>query len=367
MPIIDAFTPPGHVEDLTPANRSAWSNFIGEYFVRSKKGDPTSNDGPRGQFFHPVEEEIAGPLVTKVITWTAFPKQVQLASLGDVQRWRRADADRDVQDEYCEWSVRRDDQGAIHAIDFTSEGPEYWRALSILQPDTLIELYRALVSVRVRREDLFVGDRYNPRNRWNNHTRGGIAHLIQPNNTLGAEIELAAGASIVRVRGGAAVEETQALIRCSRYGQAERHSDPHIGAEVNALARAGHRVSAADPVGLFIVGCDFSGFTMPTSNVAPADCWTVVRGTEDRAVRVRFAPPDGESFAVSDIAVDGRAIDYAGQIADKMTIGLAAWASADTGYRVDVNGCRGSQAGLVQADAGPELRFDDVAEDRSRI
>ena len=52
------------------------------------------------------------------ISWTAFPRRVQVASLSDRQRWRRADASRDVQDEYCEWSVTRNAAGKIIRVVF---------------------------------------------------------------------------------------------------------------------------------------------------------------------------------------------------------------------------------------------------------
>ena len=35
-----------------------------------------------------------------------------------------ADASRDVQDEYLEWSVIRDDENRIISVTFTCEGPE---------------------------------------------------------------------------------------------------------------------------------------------------------------------------------------------------------------------------------------------------
>ena len=41
-------------------------------------------------------------------------------------------------------------------------------------------------------------------------------HLIQQNNTLGAEIELAAAATIVREVGGQLVTDSQTLIRLRR-------------------------------------------------------------------------------------------------------------------------------------------------------
>ena len=67
-------------------------------------------------------------------------------------------------------------------------------------PATIVELYQKHVSPDVKKEDLFRNGRYDARNRWNNSTTAGAMHLIQPNNTLGAEIELAGAATIVRRR-----------------------------------------------------------------------------------------------------------------------------------------------------------------------
>lgn len=345
MPVIARFSPPGFANDLTATNQEAWSRFLSErFFARSKAGDPAKNDGPRNQFFDPTSDEVAGTMVEKLITWTAFPRQVTLASNGDVQRWKKADSTRALQDEYCEWSVHRDANGKILWIDFTSEGPEYWQVMAQLQPETVLELYCKHISANIDRHDLFPADVYEPLNRWNNSTSNGAMHLIQRANTLGAEIELAGGASIVRRRNGELVTNVQDLINCSQYGAPMRHSDPHIGAEVNLLARAGHLVSLADPVGLFIHSCDFSGFTMPTGLVTPDQCWHIVRGTAERPLRVRFAPPAGEQFTVSDIQIDGNPIDYGGQIADKISIALAGWASPDMDHLQTIDGCRATAA-----------------------
>jgi len=354
MPRIDLFTPPGYASDFTPANKAEWSQFLSEtYFARSKLGNEKENDGPRTQFFDPTVDDIGGDPIEKIITWTAFPRQVTLTSAGDLQRWKKADSLRSLQDEYCEWSVQRNTEGKILWIDFTSEGPEYWQVMGQLQQDTLVELYQQYVSPECTKLDLFPTGHYQPLNRWNNSTNHGAMHLIQRANTLGAEIELAAGASIVRRRNSNLVTDEQALISCSLYGAPNRHSDPHIGAEVNLLARAGHRVSLADPVGLFIQGCDFSGFELPTAKVSADQCWHLMRGTQERPLRIRFAPPEGEDFTVSDIEIDGRPIEYGGQIADKISIGLAAWASPTTDHLRIVDGCRDSGSALLAAAGTP--------------
>lgn len=50
--------------------------------------------------------------------------QIKLRHPSKVKRWEKADASRNVQDEYCEWSVRRDEKGNILSVTFTCEGPE---------------------------------------------------------------------------------------------------------------------------------------------------------------------------------------------------------------------------------------------------
>lgn len=350
MPIIDHFKPPGFATDLTPENQTQWSNFLStNYFERSKKGSSDENDGPRKQFFDPTVDEVDSLPKEEIITWSAFPRQVAVSSTGDLQRWKKADSTRAVQDEYCEWSVHRDTNGRILWIDFTSEGPEYWKVMAQLQPETVVELYRKHIAIDIDQHDLFPAGQYEPLNRWNNSTSNGAMHLIQGANTLGAEIELAGGATIVRRRNGELVSNEQDLILCSGYGAPKRHSDPHIGAEINGLAREGRLITLADPVGLFIQGCDFSGFTLPTHNVTAAQCWHIVRGTQERPLRVRFAPPDGENFTVSDVQVDGKAIAFGGQIADKISIALAGWATPSTNHLSITDGCRKVSASPLAA------------------
>src|SRR5262249_39290250 len=156
--------------------------------------------------------------VEKDITWSAFPKIVRIQSVSDKQRWRHADNSRDVQDEYCEWSVTRDPATEkIVRVSFTSEGPEYWQFLASVNAEKVLQLYREHVSPKVEAQHLFQNGKYIARNRWNNSATGGAMHLIQQNNTLGAEIELAAAATIVRVVDGRTLDSEQELIACGQY------------------------------------------------------------------------------------------------------------------------------------------------------
>src|SRR4051812_6432317 len=108
--LLSKFDPPGFLSDFNDAQRAAWSTFIGEQFDEAAQGHPEELDfdGPRQQFYNPLKVDTDADAQRVDITWVAFPRNVSVGSVGDVQRWRRADASRDLQDEYCEWSVEHD-------------------------------------------------------------------------------------------------------------------------------------------------------------------------------------------------------------------------------------------------------------------
>lgn len=319
------FDAPGFLDDFNEQQKKAWSDFLSEQFDQSVRGNPDQFDfdGPREQFFNPMKVETGADSQSVDITWVAFPRNVTVVSVSDKQRWRRADSSRDLQDEYCEWSVERDpDTDKITRVTFTCEGPEYWSFLANTTPDRAVELYRKFISPDVKKEDLFLSNgRYNPRNKWNATTVNGAMHLIQPNNTLSAEIELAAGASVVRVVGGEELTGEQELIRCGQYGGVERHSDPHIGAMVNSLTRQKADVTLANPVGLYFASLDTAGWKTPDDS-DPKSYWKYIRGTEDKPVRAVYEVSKERNFVVGDIKIQGKAIEYGAQITDFINMKL---------------------------------------------
>jgi hypothetical protein len=88
------FDPPGFLEDLTAQQKEDWSDWISAQIDAAREGDPQnfSNDGPREQFFNADKEPLAADAVEQDIFWTAFPRQVQVSSVSDKQRWTRAEA-----------------------------------------------------------------------------------------------------------------------------------------------------------------------------------------------------------------------------------------------------------------------------------
>jgi hypothetical protein len=322
---LDRFDPPAFLDDFSDEQRAKWSEMTSARFDAGVRGRPHlfDFDAPREQFYNPMKVETGPDAQSVDITWAGFPRNVEITSVSDLQRWRRAEASRDRQDEYCEWNVERDSaSGKVARVTFTCEGPEYWRLLAEDTPEVALDLYRQFVNPQVQLADLFFSNgRYNPRNRWNSSTVEGAMHLIQENNTLGAEIELAAGSSVVREINGRLLTDERELIECGQYGGVERHSDPHIGGQVNSLTRQKADVTLANPVGLYFDDLSTAGWETPDGS-DPKSFWTYVRGTEEKPVRAVYEVPSELGFVVGDVTIDGRPIAFGAQIADFVRIKL---------------------------------------------
>jgi hypothetical protein len=249
------------------------------------------------------------------------------------------------QDEYCEYSVARNAQGKITSIMFTCENPEYWYALWQVDPNIVLSIYRSIVNPHVQLTDLYLPGAdgkpvvnpqtglpaYNPLNKWNSGTvttptSGGAVHLTSPPNSLGAEVYLAAAATLLRNASSGA--NAQSLICCSQYGQPFRNSDPHIGFAAYQFATvADLTISLADPVGLYIQEPQFDQFAYKTPDGTPAsDYWKVVRGdAPGQILHAVFEVPASKGYTVSDITINGEPILWASQIAATFQIALEAW------------------------------------------
>lgn len=349
MPL-PAFDPPGNLTDLDAEGCAVWHGFISETTDRAIAGNTDrTNDSPRAQYYNLTKTDTADDAVLRKVTWTAFPRQVKVRATSDRQRWTAADGSRDVQDEYCEWSVTRNAQGKITRVTFTCEGPEYWEVLAQTGSETLVALYQEHVDSRVKRADLFDGSgAYIRRNRWNNDTVNGAMHLVQASNTLGAEIELCAAASIVRRIGGRVLTDEQELIECGEYGAPQRNSDPHIGGVVNSVARLKADLTLANPVGLYFDDLSVAGWMTP-DDADPKTFWTYVRGDAEHPVRAVFEVPAGIGYAVGDIQILGRPILFGAQIADFISIKATAVACRIGKSAVQpFTGCVGDVDGVLE-------------------
>jgi hypothetical protein len=323
--LLASFDPPGGLTDLDEDGRAQWSSFISGIVDTAIAGNPRhTNDRPRAQFYNLTKTDTADDAQFQDVTWIGFPRQVKTSSVSNRQRWTRADASRDVQDEYCEWSVTRGSDGKITRVTFTCETPEYWELLAQTSPDTVVERYQEHVDVSVKRDDLFdASGGYIRRNKWNNSTTQGAMHLVQAANTLSAEIELAAAASIRRILQGRELTGEQELIECGQYGVQQRNSDPHIGGVVNSAARLKADLRLANPTGLYVNDLSTAGWATPDGS-DPKSYWSYVRGTPEHPVRAVYEVPAERGFVVGDVTIGGRPIAFGAQIADFVSIKLTA-------------------------------------------
>ena len=339
------FDPPANSTDFDaiPNQRRAWSDTLSFWFTRETKGVDQSVGAGHSQFYNPHTTDTTSPSSTKTISWIGFPQLITNRHPGNHQAALQeaetlsndADGPFRRQDEYCEWFVIRDAAGKIDRVDFTCEGPEFWFALAHGYPDgipasvktanahgdknKLLALYRQLVSPNVQMADLFKNGIYNPRNKWN--TTDGAVHLTHPANTLEAEINIAAQATILRARQGQVLTDQDALICCAGYGAPGRASDPTIGGNVNALARQGASITLTNPVGLYIDSLNTTGWVTPDGTSA-STFWTIVRGAPGLGLRGVFQVPSLKGYTVSDIKIGGVPIRFGGQIAEHILMKL---------------------------------------------
>jgi hypothetical protein len=418
MATLKQFAPPANQQDLSGSEQQRleqqWSGNIDRWTETSIVGDPwtTVYDHDRRYYYNPLSTDIDNGPVSRTIAWTAFPNRILtfFPNATFLQQMSYAEGIRDDgsfgpppdvngspytppgprgwQDEYCEWIAERDSNGNILRVDFTCENPEYWFSLWRQDQQRVLDLYHELISPDVKLEDLYLRDSqgdavvdrstglpaYAPINKWNNQlsrdNQAGVVHLVSPPNTLGAEIYLAAAATLLREQDGQPVSDPDKLIRCSRYGQPGRNSDPHIGASVNnIIASGGLVVSLQDPVGLYLQTPDFSSYLLPFDPNLPADadvseCWQILRGRArgagedcDFILHARFCLPErwikaGVSFTVSDIQIGGNPIQFGAQITQTFQVALRGLALPTTLPAEPRQPCRGPNPVAI---AAPQL------------
>jgi hypothetical protein len=322
---LEKFNSPGNLKELNEVFAQKWSNYISKETDTSINGYPAQriNDDPREMYINQTKIGLETDSVLKDIFWIAFPRNILISTIGDRARWKKADSSRDVQDEYCEWSVERNPANdKITRIEFTCEDVFYWHHLWAQSPQLVTDLYKKHVNGNVVKEDLENPDgSYNPKNKWNNNTMSGAMHMIQINNTINAAIELAAGATNIRVINGKTLTGEQELIMCGKYGDSQRNSDPHIGAIVNSLTRQKAQIAIADPIGLYFDKLITNGWETP-DGTNPSDFWSYTRGSENMYVRAVYEVPSDKNYDVGDITINGKKIEFGSQIADFISIKL---------------------------------------------
>ncbi|MDE4561848.1 hypothetical protein LOF24_28000 [Sinorhizobium meliloti SM11] len=361
------YDPPARIDDLPdPATRAIflddwhkWMSHTVHAEIQNLQSDPADNV-PSPLFFSEVDRPAQKSDLP--VTWNAFPLSVARQTASDPAKgwvWldglsesTRYSVDKNHlvkikqrrQDEYCEW--RRDDKGPRGPrYVFTAEGPEYWIMLAKHDLDRVTTLYQKYVSPDVRKEDLLLKNdirfgewilkkgSYDPFNTWN--TEKGILHLTQGANTLGAEVNLAARATVLRSdMHGQRIVDARRLIGASGYGSINRSSDPNIGFGLNITAVPAGAVkplsiTLANPVGLYM--SDIAEGRLTDANDQPLVGWfKFVRGQKGHGLMAVLEPPAGEKRTLDDVYVDGEKLQSGGQVATLIQMVVYA-ATADLG------------------------------------
>ncbi|KAF5551329.1 hypothetical protein FMEXI_3447 [Fusarium mexicanum] len=405
------FRPPGDLKDLEGEQLDRWSQTVNGWFGQEINGDFPGRT-KLVQFFNPTTFDHDQSLPPVPITWVGFPLSVRIKQPTDDARWAYAEnpenqrvpegknvvppliqkfhqknprtgedeiivvkqqrEDRWVMDEYLEWSTKKVD-GDVQVVSFTCEGPEYWEEVARYNPiltetpiknpapqkyernNKILDIYRKLnpdFADQIQGDDLVNEDgTYDKFNKWNGHTdTGTIAHLIQYNNSLSAEIDIAAQATVTRTDLVYGETITNMLTLCgdaSSYGNPGRNSDPTIGAAVNEVCRLARdtvlpidaSISVKDPVALYIYDADFSSFLLDRTGKRrgnPREMSPVPDGvfdwcgrgdiTENMGLHLRVSIPKGmktddgsRDLNVSDLFDQnngGRYVHYGSQFAD---------------------------------------------------
>ncbi len=336
MALLQRFDTPAGLTELSAANRAGWGAIVAQIFDAQTDGDAYP------QFFDPTTDEVGADAALKTVRWPAFPATLLQDATSERQRWKRADSARTVQDEYCEWSVQRADDGRVRRVVFTSEVPEYWDYLFLADPDLLTTLYSELHERDVSLADLTgPNGRYRRDNALNRSTDGAITHLIQGSNNLSAAVILAATATTLRRdAAGEPVTNQQELVHCGQLGEPSRNSDPQIAAAINDLCAQGARVTLEDPAGLYIDSLLTAEMQTPDGS-DPASYWRIERGTPERTLRASYEVPADAGFLVGDIEIAGRPIEYGAQLADNVQIKVTAVACDFGSQTVEREPCVG--------------------------
>jgi hypothetical protein len=318
MAVLERFSTPAAIPEPNQADADAWSTRVEGMLADYVAQFP--------QFYNPLATDTPADAQTASVVWSGSPADLRRQTTSEEQRWQLADKARSNQDEYCEWSVERNANKQITRVTFTTEVREYWEQVAERDQNRLLALYHELVSPRVQLNELLDSSgKYLIDNKWNRETTGRLAHLVQENNNLGAAIDLAAKATVLREDHGQPVTNQQALVTCAALGNPFRKSDPQIAAGINNLAATGADITLADPPGLYVHGLLTAGMTTP-DGADPASFWRIERGTPGFALRASFAVPEQHSYTVSDIEIAGRRIDFGAQLADRVQVRISALA-----------------------------------------
>ena len=352
---------PGGLSALGEAGSARWSERV-ERCVRA-----LADEQPLGEHARAAPDERTSEVTAP--DWGGFPVRIARClshrRAWELLDWRgeRGDEGRlRAQEEYLEWRVVRDADGAIQRVELTTELADYWRVLAACEPERTLELvaevaredaippeavygsldpFAAGVSADERERafaaTMLPADADGPYSPYNDG-RSGICCMVQPTNTLGALVALAARAAAAYVvedeaAGGLRPASAAEVIpELDGAAQAGRSSDPVVIERLARLGFEGRYVALDDPIGVYIQGVEHARLRRRDGGPVPAKWFTLGRGVGPEAAadgRARHrrlvleAPPDA-GIRVDDLidVATEEPIAHGGQIADLVQLAV---------------------------------------------
>jgi hypothetical protein len=317
MPFVTRFDTPGSLRDA-PNGSALYDTWHRRVAGLLEKRTPGSGSG---EFFDPSQSGFRRRHAP-TYAWAGFPRpHLVVNHRDDREAAFRAGEDRKAQHEYLEWHVTRENprstRSTITKVTFVTETPEYWHALAETEPEIVLRLYRELVDRRVKRRDLFDAQgRYLPENPWN--TRRGIVHYIMSINGISPLINAEQDTPLP----DGVHDNYDAMPLRFDKGTGQplvTAADARFSLDIGVLERQGLSVTVREPVGLYMIDWDDTGWTKPDGSPV-GSYWRIVRGKPGAALRLEYEVPEREGFAVGDIRIGGRPVRYGGQLAEHITV-----------------------------------------------
>ncbi|QIL38337.1 hypothetical protein G7074_03005 [Pedobacter sp. HDW13] len=347
-------------EDITPEDILAVGPelaYVDPTVTAPPADAETIGISPWGAFPRAVERNAPWPFPPDDIDFKGNFRASEQSGNEDIHNGQLSDLNgnpltfpvRHRQDEYLEWTVRRNQDGKITKAIFVAEGYDYYATLFENDPTLVRDMYREFTGINSIQVDelraleglqvLYPGKTkpvtlvekggFNWRNGYN--IDPGIVHLSHRANSLGAEVNLAGVSGIARKGTDGnilKVGKPELLLCCSNGGNPNRNSDPLIGEQAYAQVLAAYHYTLADPVGLYIAAVEEQRLTLPNGEPIPREWWKVVRGSdlwipaESRVLRLELEVPASEGLILADLLIDGNPVVYGAQLAQLLSVHL---------------------------------------------
>ncbi|HEX8584217.1 MAG TPA: hypothetical protein VF680_07395 [Allosphingosinicella sp.] len=347
---------PGFLQDLDEQGLDAWGQYLGGV-VADAAADGQQQWGRTPAVLTDGDPALGG---LNAIDWPPDPVRIidflpdvpsdQVAAFLDWTNARGQIGRCLLHEEYLEWRVVRDAQGAIERIEMSCETPDYMAYVAGYAPERLLALAAQFAGEPAAdAQDIFgVSDyrSFTPEDRISafrlrhisrgaipvsNYGNGNKALLCmsQSVNSLAAAVNLAVRAAFPWSTDGRPLTGPEAIVG-EGWAAACRNSDPHIATTVIRAVHGGKRVALADPAGIYMLPFRTDQVTLDDEPLP--DVWlNYSRGAaaadnplgRDLSQRLVIAPPAGSGRTIADLVdANGDTVTTGLQVARHQSVSI---------------------------------------------